>query len=103
MVINNEGKMIWVIDAYTISNNYPYSQKITTKENSTSKLELNYIRNSVKVLVDAYNGDISFYITDRTDPIAMAYRNIYPSLFMDLEEKNTRGYKQSLCISRIFI
>ena len=87
MVINNEGKMIWVIDAYTISNNYPYSQKITTKENSTSKLELNYIRNSVKVLVDAYNGDISFYITDRTDPIAMAYRNIYPSLFMDLEEK----------------
>lgn len=87
VVINNEGKMIWVIDAYTISNNYPYSQKITTKENSTSKLELNYIRNSVKVLVDAYNGDISFYITDRTDPIAMAYRNIYPSLFMDLEEK----------------
>ena len=87
IVINNEGRMIWVIDAYTISNNYPYSQKTTIKESSTSKFELNYIRNSVKVLVDSYNGDISFYITDRTDPIAMSYRNIYPSLFMDLEEK----------------
>ena len=87
LVINDEGKLIWVLDAYTISNNYPYSQKTTIRETSTSKIELNYIRNSVKVLVDSYNGDISFYITDRTDPIAMAYRNIYPDLFMDLEEQ----------------
>lgn len=87
LIVTEEGKLVWVLDAYTISNNYPYSQKTTIRETSTSKIELNYIRNSVKVLVDAYNGTISFYITDRTDPIAMAYRNIYPDLFMDLEEQ----------------
>lgn len=87
LVVTEEGKLVWVVDAYTISNNYPYSQKTTIRETSTSKIELNYIRNSVKVLVDAYDGTISFYITDRTDPIAMAYRNIYSDLFMDLEEQ----------------
>lgn len=87
LVVNDEGKLIWVLDAYTISNRYPYSQKTIIRENSTTKLELNYIRNSVKVLIDSYDGTISFYITDRTDPIAMAYRNIYPDLFVDLEEE----------------
>lgn len=86
LVVTEEGKLVWVLDAYTISNDYPYSQKTTLRENSTTRLELNYIRNSVKVLIDSYNGNISFYITDRTDPIAMAYRNIYPDLFVDLEE-----------------
>lgn len=86
IVVTEEGRMVWVLDAYTISNAYPYSQKTTIRENSTSKIELNYIRNSVKVLIDSYDGTISFYITDRTDPIAMAYRNIYPDLFVDLEE-----------------
>ena len=85
LVITEEGKMVWVLDAYTISNSYPYSQKTMVRENATSKFELNYIRNSVKVLIDSYNGDISFYITDRNDPIAMAYRNIYKDLFVDLE------------------
>ena len=85
LVITEEGKLVWVLDAYTISNCYPYSQKINIRENSTTKFELNYIRNSVKVLIDAYNGAIDFYITDRNDPIAMAYRNIYPGLFMDLD------------------
>ena len=87
LVVNDEGKLTWVLDAYTISNSYPYSQKTTIRENSTSKFELNYIRNSVKVLIDAYDGTISFYITDRTDPIVMAYRNIYQDLFVDLEEE----------------
>lgn len=87
MVVTEEGKIVWVLDAYTISNSYPYSQKTMIRENSTSRIELNYIRNSVKVLVDSYDGTISFYITDRTDPIAMAYRNIYPDLFVDLEEE----------------
>lgn len=87
LVVTEEGKQVWVLDAYTISNNYPYSQKTTLRENSTSKFELNYIRNSVKVLIDSYDGTISFYITDRTDPIVMAYRNCYPDLFMDLEEE----------------
>lgn len=86
-VVNDEGRIIWVLDAYTISDSYPYSQKTTIRQSATSKMELNYIRNSVKVLIDSYDGTISFYITDRTDPIAMAYKNIYPDLFMNLEEK----------------
>lgn len=86
MIITDEGKLVWVLDAYTISKEYPYSQKTTIRQTSTSKIELNYIRNSVKVLIDSYTGEISFYITDRTDPIAMAYRNIYPDLFVSLEE-----------------
>ena len=85
LVITAEGKLVWILDAYTISNCYPYSQKITIRESSTTKFELNYIRNSVKVLIDAYDGTINFYITDRNDPIAMAYRNIYSGLFVDLD------------------
>ena len=92
-VVNDEGRIIWVLDAYTISDSYPYSQKTTIRQSATSKMELNYIRNSVKVLIDSYDGTISFYITDRTDPIAMAYKNIYPDLFMDLERENTCRYK----------
>lgn len=87
MVISDEGKLIWVLDTYTISNNYPYSQKTVLQETQTTKLELNYIRNSVKVLIDSYDGTIKYYITDRTDPIAMAYYNIYPDLFVDIDEK----------------
>ena len=86
LVITEEGKLVWIIDAYTTSNSYPYSQKTTLQETATSKIELNYIRNSVKVLIDAYDGTTTFYITDRSDPIAMAYRNAYPDLFADLEE-----------------
>ena len=87
MVVSDEGKLIWVLDAYTISNEYPYSQKTTLQETQTSKLQLNYIRNSVKVLIDSYDGTIKFYITDRTDPIAMAYYNIYQDLFVNIDEK----------------
>ncbi len=85
LVVNDEGRLVWVLDAYTTSNSYPYAQKTVIQQTPTTKLELNYIRNSVKVLIDAYDGTIQFYITDRTDPIAMAYRNIYPELFEDLE------------------
>ena len=86
MVINNEGKMIWVLDGYTVSNEYPYSQR-TKLEVDGDTQEINYIRNSVKVLVDSYDGTIKFYITDRNDPIIMAYRNLYPTLFQDLDEQ----------------
>ena len=81
MVINEEGKLIWVLDAYTTSDDYPYSQKTVLQLDNINKLELNYIRNSVKVLVNAYDGTIEFYITDKTDPIASAYEKIYPDLF----------------------
>ncbi len=86
LVVNDEGKLIWVLDAYTTSNSYPYAQKTVISKSESSKQEINYIRNSVKVLIDAYDGTINFYITDRTDPIAMAYKNIYSELFVDLEE-----------------
>ena len=81
MVIDNDGKLVWVLDAYTTSNNYPYAQKTIIQKDALNKLELNYIRNSVKVLIDAYDGTIKFYITDKNDPIASAYANIYPDLF----------------------
>ena len=85
MVVNDEGELIWVLDAYTTSNNYPYSQKTTLQLDTLNKMELNYIRNSVKVLINAYSGEIKFYITDETDPIAVAYDKIYQDLFTDEE------------------
>ncbi len=82
LVVDDTGKLVWVIDAYTTSNEYPYSQSTTFKYENFTK-EINYIRNSVKVLVDAYDGTVTFYITDKTDPIAMAYNNIFKGLFED--------------------
>ncbi|MCI8481853.1 MAG: COG1615 family transporter [Clostridia bacterium] len=80
MVISQEGKLVWVLDAYTTTNKYPYSQPITIEHNGTRQ-EINYIRNSLKVLIDAYDGTTKFYITDTSDPIIMAYKNMYPNLF----------------------
>ena len=85
MVVNDAGELIWVLDAYTTSSNYPYSQKTTLQLDTLNKMELNYIRNSVKVLINAYSGEIKFYITDETDPIAVAYDKIYQDLFTDEE------------------
>ena len=84
LVISNEGKLVWVLDGYTRSNAYPYSQR-TIIDIKGYKEELNYIRNSVKVLIDAYDGTTTFYITDKSDPIIMTYRNIYPDLFSEEE------------------
>ena len=66
------GKLYWIQDAYTTSDLYPYS---------TPRGELNYIRNSVKILVDAYNGTMKFYVFDDKDPILKAYEAIFPELF----------------------
>ena len=85
-VITDDGKIIWVVDAYTTSSNYPYSQ-YTSIAHDGIREDINYIRNSVKVLIDAYDGTVSYYITDRTDPIAMAYSKIYPNLFVDLDKQ----------------
>ena len=82
LVVNDEGKLYWVIDGYTTSNEYPFSQKTTLKNNE----QINYIRNSVKVIIDAYDGEMKFYITDRNDPIVMAYNNVFPGLFASAEE-----------------
>ena len=84
-VITENGRIVWVIDGYTVSSSYPYSQ-YSSIEHDGIRENINYIRNSVKVLVDSYDGTVSYYITDRTDPIAKAYRNIYPNLFVNLDE-----------------
>lgn len=82
MVIRDDGELVWVIDAYTTSNSYPFSQKTNIQVEGKNQ-EINYIRNSIKVIIDAYDGTTTFYITDKTDPIAMLYYNIYPELFAD--------------------
>ena len=75
------GKLYWIVDAYTTSSYYPYSEPYSGEVGST-----NYIRNSVKVVVDAYNGDTTFYVVDQDDPVARTYQKIYPTLFKDVKE-----------------
>ena len=79
MVISKEGKLFWIQDAYTISSNYPYSTPIAGGY-------FNYIRNSVKVVIDAYNGTMDFYIIDQKDPVAEVYKNIFPQLFKNFDQ-----------------
>ena len=80
-VIDN-GEIYWVLDGYTVSNKYPYST-YTNIVYEGSKQNINYIRNSVKVIINAYSGEMTFYITDRNDPIIMAYLKLYPTIFSD--------------------
>lgn len=80
----DDGQIYWVLDAYTVSSQYPYSTYAEI-EYENSKQHINYIRNSVKVIINAYNGDIKFYITDRNDPIIMAYNKLYPTIFSNQE------------------
>ena len=86
MVITDNGELKWVLDAYTTSNSYPFSQKSTITVEGKSK-EINYIRNSIKVIIDAYDGTTTFYITDSTDPIAKLYYKMYPEIFADQNEQ----------------
>jgi uncharacterized membrane protein (UPF0182 family) len=76
MVVGDDGALYWMLDAYTTSDGYPYSRHLTVGRQS-----VNYIRNSVKAVIDAYNGKVSFYIFDDTDPLITAYQKIYPELF----------------------
>jgi uncharacterized protein len=77
-VISNDGLIYWILDAFTISGRYPYSEP--------SRENINYIRNPVKVVVDAYNGTLVYYIIDDSDPLIRAYQAIFPSLFQPQEE-----------------
>lgn len=77
-MVTVDGKLYWMVDAYTTSSNYPYSQPFQE--------DINYIRNSIKVVVDAYNGDVNFYVVDESDPIAQTYAKIYPKLFRSYDE-----------------
>ena len=73
LVISN-GKLYWIQDAYTTSDYFPYAQPV-------QRLGLNYIRNSVKIVIDAYNGTVAFYLMDAAEPIARTYQQIFPDLF----------------------
>ena len=77
-IVLSEGKLYWMLDAYTTTSKYPYS--------NLSKGGYNYIRNSVKITVDAYNGDVNFYVIDNNDPLIRTYRKIFPDLFKDFSE-----------------
>ena len=82
IVIGDDGGLYWFIDAYTYSRLFPYSQSATLN----SGLPVNYIRNSVKVVVNAYDGSVNFYLVGKEDPIALSYASIFPDLFIDLDE-----------------
>jgi len=88
MIANNEGRLFWIVDGYTLSTQYPYAEYFEIEGEVEGTIEkYNYIRNSVKAVVDAYNGDVKLYITDRRDPIIMAYNRAYPELFTDLDSE----------------
>jgi uncharacterized membrane protein (UPF0182 family) len=73
-LVVSDGRLFWMQDAYTMSSYFPYSQPLVD-------LELNYIRNAIKVIVDTYNGTVDFYVVDPSDPIAATYGRIFPGLF----------------------
>ncbi len=78
MVIGKDGRLVWILDAYTTSDSFPYAQLVGGN--------VNYIRNSVKVTVDAYNGTIRFYVADSNDPLILTYQKIFPGVFSPLTE-----------------
>ncbi len=77
IILTKDGRLTWVIDAYTTTSRYPYSQMHPAYGG------INYIRNPVKVTVDAYNGDVRYYIIDNSDPIIRAYKKAYPWVFTE--------------------
>src|SRR6266536_4089912 len=78
IVLGEDGRLSWIMDAFTVSDSYPYSNHYHLGGDS-----INYMRNSVKVVIDAYDGTTTFYVFDSEDPIIAAYRRIFPSLFKD--------------------
>ncbi|MDR1795988.1 MAG: UPF0182 family protein [Clostridiales Family XIII bacterium] len=82
-MVTAEGKLYWIIDAYTTSSSYPYSEPFNY---TTTGDKTNYIRNSVKVVIDAYTGDTGYYLVDESDPVANTMKNIYPKLFRTMDQ-----------------
>jgi len=76
-IVINDGRLFWIQDAYTVTDRYPYSEPYGN---------INYIRNSVKAVVDAYHGDVKFYVTDPDDPLIQTYSRIFPEMFTAMEE-----------------
>jgi len=78
MVVTDAGRLVWMYDAYTVSDRYPYSQPVGSG--------VNYIRNSVKITIDAYDGSMLFYIADPVDPIAKTIANVFPGVLQPIGE-----------------
>ncbi|HKP12724.1 MAG TPA: UPF0182 family protein, partial [Blastocatellia bacterium] len=81
VVINREGRLFWMIDGFTVSDRYPYSTAY-----DVGGRRINYIRNSVKAVVDAYEGAVTFYVFEPNDPIIQVYQRIFPTLFRAADE-----------------
>jgi uncharacterized membrane protein (UPF0182 family) len=80
----NDGRVLWVLDAYTISDRYPYAQEANIDQLTPGgglNVSFNYVRNSVKAVVDAFSGDVKFYVVDPDDPIITAWGRAFPDLF----------------------
>lgn len=77
-IVVDNGKLYWIMDAYTVTDKFPFSQPLDNN--------VNYMRNSVKIIIDAFNGTTNFYVVDKNDPIAVTYSKIFPQLFKDVEE-----------------
>lgn len=83
LFITDEGRLMWMVDGYTTSDSHPYSLRVRQPEFSRP---FNYIRNSVKATVDAYDGTTTLYVFEPNDPIIKIYRNLFPNLFKDHSE-----------------
>ena len=78
-IVLSDGRLYWIWDAYTVTDRYPYSEPYNRRMS-------NYIRNSVKITIDAYSGDTVFYVSDPSDPIILTYKKIFPNLFRSIDE-----------------
>jgi len=81
IVVGDDGRLFWLVDAYTTSNRFPYSRHYDTNGS-----RVNYLRNSIKTTIDAYSGAVNFYVFDDSDPIISAYRAAFPELFKNADE-----------------
>jgi uncharacterized membrane protein (UPF0182 family) len=84
-VVVVDGRVYWILDAYTTGATYPYSQSSAFQPTSANPIDINYVRNSVKVVIDAYEGTTDFYVIDPKDPIIKAYQATFPSLFKPID------------------
>ena len=82
--IRDDGRLAWMLDAYLTAENYPYSEAYQGNDN--------YIRNSVKVVLDAYSGKVDFYISEPDDPLVQTYKNMFPELFTDEMPEDVKAH-----------
>ncbi|MCS7002062.1 MAG: UPF0182 family protein [Dehalococcoidia bacterium] len=87
-IVVHDGRLVWILDAYTVSDRFPYSDPFR-RVVAGQTVSFNYIRNSVKVTIDAYDGGVTFYVMDDVDPMLRAYRQVFPALFRPISEMPT--------------